>query len=323
MKLPRRRFLHLIAGTAALPAVSSIARAQAYPTRPVRIIVAAAAGGPTDIIARLIGQWFSDHTGQRFIVENRAGGSNNIGTEAVVRSPADGYTLLLANVVNAINATLFEKLSYDFLRDIAPIASIARVPNVMEVHPSLPVTTVPEFIAYAKANQVNMGSAGNGTIGHVSCELFKMMSGVNIVHVPYRGSAPMLTDLLGGQVQVTIDNVAGSIEHIRSGKLRALAVTTATRWEGLPDTPTVGDFLPGFEASGWYGIGTPSKTPAYIVERLNIETNSALADPKIQARLSDLGFTVLAGSPADFRKLIAQETEKWGKVVKASGAKPD
>ena len=325
MKFPRRQFLHLAAGAAALPVMSSIARAQAYPIRPVRIIVAAAAGGPTDLVARLIGQWFSDRTGQRFIVENRAGGSNNIGTEAVVRSPADGYTLLLANVVNAINATLFEKLSYDFLRDIAPVASIARVPNVMEVHPSLPVTTVPEFIAYAKANpgKVNMGSAGNGTIGHVSCELFKMMTGVNIVHVPYRGSAPMLTDLLGGQVQVTIDNVAGSIDHIRSSRLRALAVTTAKRWEGLPDIPTVGDFLPGFEASGWYGIGTPSKTPAYIVERLNIETNSALADQKIQARLSDLGFTVLAGSPADFGKLIAEETDKWGKVVRASGAKPE
>jgi tripartite-type tricarboxylate transporter receptor subunit TctC len=317
MKLPRRRFLHLAAGAVALPTVSRIAWAQAYPSRPVRIIVAAAAGGPTDIIARLFGQWFSDRMGQRFIVENRAGGSNNIGTEAVVRSPADGYTLLLVNAVNAINATLFDKLSYDFLRDIAPVAGIARVPNVMEVHPSLPVTTVPEFIAYAKANpgKVNFGSAGSGTSGHISCELFKMMTDVNMVHVPYRGSAPMLTDLLGGQVQVTIDNVAGSIDHIRTGRLRALAVTTATRWEGLPDTPTVGDFLPGFEASGWYGIGTPSKTPAEIVERLNIETNSALADPKIKARLSDLGFTVLAGSSSDFGRLVAEETEKWGKVT--------
>ena len=224
-----------------------------------------------------------------------------------------------------MNAALYEKLNFNFIRDIAPVASIARVPNVMEVHPSLPVTTIPEFITHAKANpgKVNMGSAGNGTIGHVSCELFKMMTGANMVHVPYRGSAPMLTDLLGGQVQVTIDNVAGSIDHIRTGRLRALAVTTATRWEGLPDTATVGDFLPGYEASGWYGIGTPRKTPAEIVERLNIATNSALADPKIQARLSDLGFTVLAGSPADFGKLIAEETEKWGKVVKASGAKPE
>jgi tripartite-type tricarboxylate transporter receptor subunit TctC len=325
MKLPRRQFLHLAASAAALPAVSRIARAQAYPSRPVRIIVAAAAGGPTDIIARLFGQWFSDRMGQRFIVENRAGGSNNIGTEAVVRSPADGYTLLLVNAVNAINATLFDKLSYDFLRDIAPVAGIARVPNVMEVHPSLPVTTVPEFIAYAKANpgKVNFGSAGSGTSGHISCELFKMMTDVNMVHVPYRGSAPMLTDLLGGQVQVTIDNVAGSIDHIRTGRLRALAVTTATRWEGLPDTPTVGDFLPGFEASGWYGIGTPSKTPAEIVERLNIETNSALADPKIKARLSDLGFTVLAGSSSDFGRLVAEETEKWGKVIRAANIKPE
>jgi tripartite-type tricarboxylate transporter receptor subunit TctC len=325
MKLPRRRFLHLAAGAVALPTVSRIAWAQAYPSRPVRIIVAAAAGGPTDIIARLFGQWFSDRMGQRFIVENRAGGSNNIGTEAVVRSPADGYTLLLVNAVNAINATLFDKLSYDFLRDIAPVAGIARVPNVMEVHPSLPVTTVPEFIAYAKANpgKVNFGSAGSGTSGHISCELFKMMTDVNMVHVPYRGSAPMLTDLLGGQVQVTIDNVAGSIDHIRTGRLRALAVTTATRWEGLPDTPTVGDFLPGFEASGWYGIGTPSKTPAEIVERLNIETNSALADPKIKARLSDLGFTVLAGSSSDFGRLVAEETEKWGKVIRAANIKPE
>jgi tripartite-type tricarboxylate transporter receptor subunit TctC len=325
MKLPRRKFLHLGAGAAALPAVSRVAFAQAYPSRPVRIIVAAAAGGPTDIIARLFGQWFSDRMGQRFIVENRAGGSNNIGTEAVVRSPADGYTLLLVNAVNAINATLFDKLSYDFLRDIAPVAGIARVPNVMEVHPSLPVTTVPEFIAYAKANpgKVNFGSAGSGTSGHISCELFKMMTDVNMVHVPYRGSAPMLTDLLGGQVQVTIDNVAGSIDHIRTGRLRALAVTTATRWEGLPDTPTVGDFLPGFEASGWYGIGTPSKTPAEIVERLNIETNSALADPKIKARLSDLGFAVLAGSSSDFGRLVAEETEKWGKVIRAANIKPE
>jgi tripartite-type tricarboxylate transporter receptor subunit TctC len=325
MKLPRRNFLHLAAGVAALPAVSRIAFAQAYPSRPVRIIVAAAAGGPTDIIARLFSQWFSDRMGQRFIVENRAGGSNNIGTEAVVRSPADGYTLLLVNAVNAINATLFDKLSYDFLRDIAPVAGIARVPNVMEVHPSLPVTTVPEFIAYAKANpgKVNFGSAGSGTSGHISCELFKMMTDVNMVHVPYRGSAPMLTDLLGGQVQVTIDNVAGSIDHIRTGRLRALAVTTATRWEGLPDTPTVGDFLPGFEASGWYGIGTPSKTPAEIVERLNIETNSALADPKIKARLSDLGFAVLAGSSSDFGRLVAEETEKWGKVIRAANIKAE
>ena len=270
-------------------------------------------------------QWFSDRVGQRFIVENRSGGSNNIGTEAVVRSAADGYTLLLVNAVNAINATLFEKLSYDFLRDIAPVASIARVPSVMEIHPSVPVSTVPEFIAYAKANpgKINFGSQGNGTIAHISCELFKIVTGIDMVHVPYRGSAPMLTDLLSGRVQVTIDTVATSIEHIRTGRLRALAVTTATRWDGLPGTPTVPDFLPGFEASGWYGIGTPSKTPPEIVHKLNRETNFALADPKIQARLSALGFTVLAGSPAEFGQLIAEETQKWGKVIRAANIKAE
>jgi tripartite-type tricarboxylate transporter receptor subunit TctC len=318
----RRQFLHLAAGATAFPVVSRFAWAQAYPTRPVRIVVAAAAGGPTDIVARLISQWFSDRIGQRFIVENRSGGSNNIGTEAVVRSAADGYTLLLVNAVNAINATLFENLSYDFLRDIAPVASIARVPNVMEIHPSVPVSTVLEFVTYAKANpgKINFGSPGNGTIGHISCELFKIVTGIDMLHVPYRGSAPMLTDLLSGRVQVAIDNVAGSIEYIRTGRLRALAVTTATRWD---DTPIVADFLPGFEASGWNGIGTPSKTPPEIVHKLNLETNLALADPKIQARLSALGFTVLAGSPADFGQLIAEETQKWAKVIRAANIKAE
>jgi tripartite-type tricarboxylate transporter receptor subunit TctC len=318
MKFPhRRQFLHLAAGAAALPAMSRIARAQAYPMRPVRVIVAAAAGGPTDIVARLIGQSLSDRLGQQFIIENRPGGSNNIGTEAVVRSSADGYTLLLVNTVNAINATLFEKLNYNFIRDIAPVASIARVPNVMEVHSSVPATALPEFIAYAKANpaKINMGSAGNGTTGHVSGELFKMITGTNMVHVPYRGSAPMLSDLLGGQVQVTFDPVVTSIDHIRAGRLRALAVTTATRFERLPDTPTVGEILPGFEASGWYGIGAPKGTSSENIDKLNKEINASLNDTKIKARLIDLGFTVLGGSPADFGKLISDDTEKWGNAT--------
>ena len=324
-KLPRRRFLHIAASAAGLPAVSRTARAQTYPIRPVRLIVAAAAGGPTDLIARLTGQWLSNRLGQQFIIENRPGGSNNIGTEVVVRAAPDGYTLLLVNAVNSINASLFEKLNYDFIRHIEPVASIARVPNIMEVHPSVPAVTVPEFIAYAKANptKINMGTPGIGTPGHLCGELFKMMAGVNMVHVPYRGGAPMLTDLLGGHVQVTFDSIATSIEYIDSGKLRPLAVTTATRWTGMPSVPTVGEFLPGFEATGWYGLGAPRGTPAEIIEKLNLETNSALADPGVKAKLSDLGFTVLAGSPADFGKFIGEETAKWAKVVKFSGAKPE
>jgi tripartite-type tricarboxylate transporter receptor subunit TctC len=324
VKLPRRTFLHLAAGAAALPAVSRIARAQTYPSRPVRLIVAAAAGGPTDIVARLLGQWLSERFHQQFLVENRSGGGNNIGTEAVVRAAADGYTLLLANSINAINATLYEKLNYDFIRDTAPVAGIMRVPNVMEVNLLFPAKTVPEFIAYAKSNpgKVNMTSGGIGSPGHVAGELFNMMTGIKMLHVPYRGAAPALTDLLGGQVEVMFDSMASSIEYIRAGKLHALAVTTATRWEGLPDIPTVADFVPGFEASGWYGVVGPKSTPTEIIERLNGEINAALTDPKMRARLADLGGTMLPGSPADFGRLIAEETEKWGKVVKFSGAKP-
>ena len=325
MKPPRRKFLHLAAGAAALPAVSRIARAQAYPSRPVRIIVPFPPGGPYDIHTRLMGQWLSERLGQPFLIENRPGGGSNIGTETVVRAPPDGYTLLLVGVGAAINATLYDKLNFNFIRDIAPVASISRVPNVMEVNPSFPAKTVPEFITYAKANpsKINMASGGNGTAAHVTGELFKMMTGVNMLHVPYRGSGPALTDLIGGQVQVTFDPLASSIEHIRAGKLRALAVTTAARSEALPDIPTVSDFVPGFEASAWYGVGVPKNTPADIVDKLNKEINASLADPKIKARLADLGGTVLAGSPADFGTLIAEETKKLGEVVKFSGAKPD
>src|SRR5262245_1204985 len=325
MKLPRRRFLHLAVGAVALPAVSRIARAQSYPSRPVRIIVPFAAGAVNDLTARLIGQWLSEHFGQQFLIENRAGGGGNIGIEAVVRAPADGYTLLVVGTTAAINATLFEKLNYNFIRDIAPVASIVRVPHVMQVNPSLPVTTVPEFLAYAKANpgRISMGSGGNGSPAHVIGEHFKMMTGVNLVHVPYRGGAPALTDLIGGQIQVAFIDMAASIEYIRAGKLRALAVTTAMRSEALPDIPTVGDLVPGFEASQWVGLGAPKNTPAEIVDKLNKEINAALAEPKIKARLADLGGTVLPGSTTDFGKLIADDTEKWGKVIKFSGAKPE
>jgi tripartite-type tricarboxylate transporter receptor subunit TctC len=325
MKLPRRQFLHLAAGAAALPAVSRIARAQAYPERPVRIVVGFAPGGANDILARLIGQWLSERLGQPFVIENRPGGGSNIATEAVVRAAPDGYTLLLVGPPQAINATLYEKLNFNFLRDIAPVAGIIRAPNVMEVNPSVPAKTVSEFIAYAKANpgRVNMASAGNGTGPHMAGELFKMMAGVNIVHVPYRGSGPALTDLLGGQVQVMFDALPPSMEHIRAGRLRALAVTTAARSPALPDVPTVNEFVPGYEASASFGVGAPRSTPADIVEKLNKEINGALADPKLKARLADLGGLTLPGSPADFGKLLAEETEKWGKVVKFSGAKPD
>jgi tripartite-type tricarboxylate transporter receptor subunit TctC len=326
MKLPhRRRFLHLAAGAAALPAVSRFAWAQGYPARPVRIIVGFAPGGANDILARLIGQWLSERLGQPFVIENRPGGGSNIATEAVVRAPADGYTLLLVGPPQAINATLYEKLNFNFLRDIAPVAGIIRAPNVMEVNPSVPANTVSEFIAYAKANpgRVNMASAGNGTGPHLAGELFKMMAGVNVVHVPYRGSGPALIDLLGGQVQVMFDALPPSMEHIRTGKLRALAVTTAARSPALPDVPTVSDFVPGYEASASFGVGAPRNTPADIVEKLNKEINVALAEPKLIARLTDLGGAVLPGSPADFGKLIAEETEKWGKVVKFAGIKPE
>jgi tripartite-type tricarboxylate transporter receptor subunit TctC len=325
MKLPRRNFLHLAAGAAALPAVARIATAQSYPTRPVRIVVPFAPGGVNDITARLIGQLLTERLGQQFLIENRTGGGGNIGIEAVVRSPADGYTLLVVGTTAAINATLFEKLNYNFIRDIAPVASIIRVPHVMQVNPSLSVATVPEFIAYAKANpgKISMGSGGNGSPAHVTGELFKMMTGVNLTHVPYRGAGPAITDLLGGQIQATFTDMAASIEYIRAGKLRALAVTTATRSEALPDIPTVGDFVSGFEASQWVGLCAPKNTPPEIIGKLNTEINSGLADPKLKARLADLGGMVLAGSPADFGKLIADDTEKWGKVVKLSGAKPE
>jgi tripartite-type tricarboxylate transporter receptor subunit TctC len=325
MKLARRQFLHLAAGAAALPVLSRVAWAQTYPTRPVRWIVGYPPAGATDIAARLIGQWLSDRLGQPFVIENRPGASGNIGTEAVVNAPPDGYTLLLVNAGNAINATLYEKLKYNLIRDIAPVAGIIRVPLVMQINPSVPVKTVPEFIAYAKANpgKLNMASAGNGTPQHVSGELFKMMAGVNMTHVPYRGSAPALTDLLGGQVQVVFDTTLASIGYIRAGRLRPLAVTTATRLEALPEIPTVSDFLPGYEASGWYGVGAPKNTPTEIVDKLNKEINAALANPKMRAQLADLGGIVLALSPAEFGKLIADETEKWGKVIRAANIKPE
>jgi tripartite-type tricarboxylate transporter receptor subunit TctC len=325
MKLPRRKFLRLAAGAAALPAVSHFAWAQTYPTRPVRLVVGFPPGGGTDIIARLIGEWLSERLGQQLVIENRPGAGSNIATEGVVRAAADGYTLLLVSAAHAINATLYDRLNYNFLRDIAPVAGVIRVPNLMEVNPSLPPKSVPEFIAYAKANpgKVNYASGGNGTAQHLSGELFKMMTGVVMVHVPYRGDAPALTDLIGGQVQVMFGSIPPSVEHIRAGKLRALAVTTATRSEALPDIPTVSDFVPGYEASAWYGIGAPRNTPAEIVDKLNKEINAALSDPKIKARLADLGGTVLSGSPADFGKLIADETEKWGKVIRAANIKPE
>jgi len=325
MKFPRRLFLQLAGAAAAFPVLPQIARAEGYPARPVHLIVGFPAGGPQDIIMRLIGQWLSERLGQSFIIENRPGASGNVGAETVVRAAPDGYALLSVSSPNAINATLYKNLNFNFIRDIAPVASIMRVPLVMEVNPSVPVKTVPEFIAYAKANpgKVNYASAGIGTPQHVSAEMFKMMTGVDMVHVPYRGAAPALTDLLGGQVQVMIDTTPASMQHIRSGKLRPLAVTTATRADALPDLPTVGDFVPGYEATSWFGIGAPKDTPPEIIATLNKEINAAIADPKIKARLIDLGGTVLPGSPADFGKLIAAETEKWAKVVKFSGAKPD
>jgi tripartite-type tricarboxylate transporter receptor subunit TctC len=326
MKLPRRRFLHLAAGAAAFPAISRIARAQTYPTRPVHLVVGFAAGQGADIIARLMGQWLSERLGQHFIIENRPGAGGIVGTEAVVRAPPDGHTLLLVTPGNAINATLYDKLNHNFLRDISPVASIVRVPQVMEVHPSFPTRTVPEFIAYAKSNpgKLNFASAaGNGSMTHLAGELFKMMTGVGMLHVPYRGSPLAMTDLLGGRVQVMFDAVTSSIEHLRAGKLRALGVATATRLEALADLPTIGESVAGYEASGWNGIAAPTNTPPEIIDKLNKEINAALVDPKIQARLAELGAPVFEGSPADFRKFIAEETEKWGKVIKFVGIKAD
>jgi tripartite-type tricarboxylate transporter receptor subunit TctC len=312
VKLPRRKFVQLAASAAALPVVSRIASAQAYPTRPVRIVVGLAPGGANDIVARLMGQWLSERLGQQFVIENRPGAASNIATEAVVRAPPDGYTLLLCSVNNAINATLYERLNFNFIRDIAPVAGIIRSPNVMVVNPSVPAKSVPEFMAYVKANprKLNMASPGTGTGPHLCGELFMMMSGTSMIHVPYRGGGPALTDLLGGQVQVYFPGTVSSIEYIKTGRLRALAVTTATRSDALPDIPTVGEFVPGYEASGWFGVGAPKNTPAEIVAKLNTEVNAALADPKLKARLADVGGTVLAGSSADFGKLIAEETEK-------------
>ena len=325
MKLPRRQFLHLAAGAAALPAVSRIAWAQAYPSRPVRVIVGFPAGGGVDINARLMGQWLSEQLGQPFLIENRPGAGSNIATEAVVRAPADGYTLLLVTAANAINTTLYEKLSFNFIRDIAPAAGMIVVPNVMVVHPSVPAKTIPEFIAYAKANpgKINIASGPIGGASHVSGELFKMMTATHMLLVSYRGTAPAVTDLLGGQVQVMFHSLPASIEYIKAGTLRALAVTTAKRSETLPDIPTVGEFVPGYETTQWYGVGVPKNTPAEIVDKLNKEINAGLVDPRLKARLADLGGIALAGSPADFGKLIAEETEKWSKVIRAANIKAE
>jgi tripartite-type tricarboxylate transporter receptor subunit TctC len=325
MMLQRRRFLQMAVGAAALPAVSRVASAQTYPTRPVRLVAGFPPGGAVDMVARLMGQWLSERLGTPFVIENRAGAGGNIAAEAVVRASPDGYTLLMVNVANAINATLYDKLSFNIIRDIAPVASIMRAPGVMVVTPSVPAKTVPEFIAYARATpgKINMASAGNGSSGHVFGELFKFMTAVNMQHVPYRGGAPALTDLLGGQVQVYFGPIPETIEHIRAGTLRPLAVTTAMRLESLPNIPTVGEFVPGYEASGWHGVGVPTNTPREIVEKLNSEINAALADPKLKARLADLGGVPLRGLPADFGKLIAEETEKWAKVVKFAGIKAE
>jgi tripartite-type tricarboxylate transporter receptor subunit TctC len=325
MKLPRRKFLHLAAGAAALPAMPRIASALDYPSRPVRIIVGYSAGGIVDVLARLIGQSLSERLGQQFFVENRLGAASTIATEAVVRASPNGYTLLLVNTANAINATLYDNLSFNFIRDITPVASIMRVPNVMEVTPSLPVNTVPEFIAYAKANpgKVTFVSGGVGTSVHMCGELFKAMTGIDMVHVPYRGMSNALTDLLSGRVQVAFDNLPNSIEYIKAGRLRALAVTTNARWSGLPNVPTVGEFAKGYEASAWFGVGAPRNTRTEIIDFLNSQINAVLNEPKTTARLTELGGTILIGPPSDFRKLILDETEKWAKVIKAVGIKPE
>jgi tripartite-type tricarboxylate transporter receptor subunit TctC len=325
MKLPRRNFLHLAASAAALPAVSRVARAQTYPSRPVRLIAPFAPGGSSDILARLMGQWLSERLGQPFVIDNRPGAASNIGTEAVVRASPDGYTLLMVGGWNAINATLYDKLNFNFSRDIAPVAGIVRALNVMVINPSFPAKSVPEFIAYAKANpgKISMASVGIGSGPHLYGELFKMMAGVDMVHVPYRSGGPALTDLLGGQVQVYFASTVASIEYIRAGRLRALAVTTATRSDALPGIPTVGEFVPDYEASTWYGVGAPKATPAEIIDKLNKEINAGLADPKMQARLADFGGTPLVVSPADFGRHIADETEKWARVIRAANIKAD
>ena len=325
MKLRRREFLHLAGAAAALPALSRLARAQSYPSRPLRMIIGYPPGGSADLTARLTGQWLSEQLGQPVVIESRPGAATNLATEAVVRAAPDGYTLLLVAPANAINATLYDKLNFNFLSDMAPVAGIIRFPNVVVVNPSLPIKTIPELIAYAKANpgKLNMASSGNGSTIHMSGELFKMMAGINMVHVPYRGGAPALTDLMGGQVQVMFDNVPTSAEHIKAGKLRGLAVTSTEPSEVLPDLPTVAEFLPGYEASAWYGLAVPRNTPGEVIDRINKATNAILADPKAQARFAELGASLLPGSAADFGRLLVDETEKWGKVVKFAGAKPD
>ena len=323
MRFPRREFLRLAGAAVALPAVARLARAQAYPARSVRLIIGYPPGGSADITARLMTQWLTERLGQSFIVESRPGGGTNIATEAVINAPPDGYTLLLVAPANAINATLYEKLNHNFLRDIEPVAGLIRFPNVVVVNPSVPVNTIPELIAYAKANpgKLNMASSGNGSTIHMSGELFKMMTGVDMIHVPYRGGALALTDMIGGQVQVMFDNIPTAAEFVKSGKLRGLAVTGATRSEVLPDLPTVADFLPGYEATSWYGLGAPKGTPPDVIEKLNREVNAILAEPKVKARFLEIGASLLPGSAADFGKLVADETEKWGKVVKFAGAK--
>jgi tripartite-type tricarboxylate transporter receptor subunit TctC len=325
MKFPRRQFLQLAAGAAALPAFSHIARAQAWPARPIRLIIGYTPGGSADLTARLMGQWLSERLGQPFVIENRPGGGTNIATEAVVRAPPDGTTFLLAAPANAVNATLYDKLNFNFLRDVEPVAGIIRFPNVVVVNPQVPVKSIPELIAYAKANpgKLNMASSGNGSTIHMSGELFKMLTGIDMVHVPYRGGAPALTDMISGQVQVMFDNIPTCAEHVKSGKLRGLAVTSTTRSEVLPDLPTVADFLPGYEASAWYGIVAPKNTPPEVIDTLNKAVNAVLADPAAKTRFGELGALLLPGSAADFGKLLADETEKWGKVVKFSGAKVD
>ena len=325
MKFPRRTFLHLAMGAAALSAVPRMARAQAYPSRPVRIVVGFNPGGSTDIQARLMGQWLTDRLGQQFIVENRPGASGNVGTEAVAKAPADGYTLLQVVTPHAINPALYSNLNFDFVRDIAPVVCAARLAYVVVVHPSVPATTIPEFIAYAKANpgKINYGSAGSGTPQNIACELFKMMAEVNLVHVPYRGGAPAITDLVGGHIQVVFSPVSEALEQIKVGKLRALAVTTASRLNVLPDVPTVADFVPGYEARGFAGIGAPRNTPAGIITMLNKELNVGLADSKVQARIVDLGGTVLGGSPAEFGAIISEAIEKWARVIKFAGIKAE
>ncbi|HEV3160846.1 MAG TPA: tripartite tricarboxylate transporter substrate binding protein [Xanthobacteraceae bacterium] len=325
MNLPRRKFLYLATTAAALPSLTSIAGTFDYPTRPVRLILSFPAGGPNDVVGRLLGRWLSERLGQPFIIENRSGAGGTVGTEVVVRAAPDGYTLLQVNTPNAINATLYDNLSYNFIRDIVPVASIIRTPLVMEVNPSFPAKTVPEFIAFAKANpgKINMASGGNGTPGHVAGELFKMMAGVSMVHVPYRGGALAPTDLLGGQVQVLVDPIPASIGYLRAGKLRALAVTTTTRSDVLPDVPTVDEFIPGYEASAWYGIGAPRGTPTEIIDRLNSAINACLADPTLKARLAEVGGVPFLSSPTDFGRFIATETEKWAEVIKSAGIKQE